>query len=263
MDRDEFYVGYHDDAPAGFARRTRWVVGVVAAAAACVATAGALLQGPFAAKTFEFGVEREFVGWARLEPVPRLVVAAPGGDPGASTLLSFPLTRAGTKFGARDLIGAHDGSFVRLRGWLLYRDGTAMIDVVPGTVHGAGAGPTLPEEPVVELGDHTLVGQIVDSKCYFGVMNPDTGTVHRACAVRCISSGTPPVLVVRDGDGRERHLLLVGRDGRSIHREILDVVAEPVEVTGAVSRIGALTVLRADPEDIRRLPRVAGRAPDR
>ncbi len=259
MDRDEFYIGYHDRAPAGVARRTRLAVVLAVVAAAGVAGAVALLQGPFAPKTFEFGVEREFVGWARLEPVPRLVVAAPSADPSAPTLLSYPLTRAGTKFGARDLIGGHDGSFVRLRGWLLYRDGTAMIDVVPGTVHGVGASPEAPEEPALDLGVHTLVGQIVDSKCYFGVMNPATGTVHRACAVRCISSGTPPILAVRDREGRERHLLLVGSDGRAIHREILDAVAEPVEITGAVSRVGALTVLRAEPGDIRRLGRVARR----
>ena len=86
-------------------------------------------------------------------------------------------------------------------------------------------------------------------------MNPGTGKVHRACAVRCISSGTPPVLAVRDRDGHAQHLLVVGGDGRAINREILDLVAEPVEVRGRISRIEGLLVLWVEPGDISKLGR--------
>jgi len=40
-------------------------------------------------------------------------------------------------------------------------------------------------------GEFDLVGEIVDSKCYFGNMNPGNGKVHRDCAVRCMSGGIP------------------------------------------------------------------------
>jgi hypothetical protein len=35
------------------------------------------------------------------------------------------------------------------------------------------------------LGEFDLVGEIVDSKCYLGNMNPGNGKVRRDCAVRC------------------------------------------------------------------------------
>lgn len=255
MDRDEFYIGHHERAPNGVARHTRRAVVVALGVGVAVGVASAALQGPFAVKTFEFGREREFAGWLRREPFPRLVVAAPG-EAGA-VLLSYPLTRAGTKRGAGDLLAGHDGSFVRLRGWLIYREGHTMIDVVPGSLRSAGGGPGGGASAVEDLGDHTLVGEIADGKCFFGVMNPATGKVHRACAIRCISSGSPPVLVVRDRAGEEGVLLLVGADGRPLNRELLDVVATPVEVTGRVSRLDQLLVLRAEPSSIRRVERLA------
>jgi len=46
--------------------------------------------------------------------------------------------------------------------------------------------------PSTSLGTQTLVGEIVDSKCFLGVMNPGQLTTHRACAIRCISGGVRP-----------------------------------------------------------------------
>ena len=53
------------------------------------------------------------------------------------------------------------------------------------------------DAPYESLGKQTFVGEIVDSKCFLGVMNPGRLTPHRACAIRCISGGVPPVLLVR------------------------------------------------------------------
>ncbi len=86
-----------------------------------------------------------------------------------------------------------------------------------------------------------------------GVMKPGEGKTHRVCAVRCISGGAPPMLWVRDSSGRERQFLLAGRDGRQIGAEILDVVAEPVEVTGEVLSQGDLWILRTEPHEIQPL----------
>jgi len=111
----------------------------------------------------------------------------------------------------------------------------------------------VPEARAEDLGTQTLRGEIVDSKCFLGVMKPGSGKVHRACAVRCISSGAPPLLVARDRRGETLHLLLVGRDGQALGKEILAFVAEPVEITGRVVRYDNLLVLQGDPSAIRRL----------
>jgi hypothetical protein len=99
-----------------------------------------------------------------------------------------------------------------------------------------------------------LAGEIVDSKCFFGVMNPGELKPHRACAVRCISGGIPPVLCVRDAAGRACYFWLVGPEGEPIGRALLDFVAEPVLVEGEVRRRGEELVLYTDPRGVRRIP---------
>lgn len=93
----------------------------------------------------------------------------------------------------------------------------------------------------------------MDSKCYLGVMNPGRLTPHRACAVRCISGGIPPVLLVRSKDGPPLYFLLVSSDGQPVNKQVLDMVAEPVQISGEVERQGELLVLRADPRSFRRV----------
>ena len=92
----------------------------------------------------------------------------------------------------------------------------------------------------------------MDSKCFLGVMNPGQLTPHRACAIRCISGGVPPMLLVRQSDGSAIYLLLVSSGGKAVNKQVLDLVAEPVEITGEVERQGELLILRADPATYRR-----------
>jgi hypothetical protein len=104
----------------------------------------------------------------------------------------------------------------------------------------------------ISLGRQVFRGEIVDSKCWLGVMNPGALTPHRACAVRCLSGGIPPILLVRRPDGPPLHLLLADANGRPINDRILDLVAEPVTVEGELIQQGPLLVLRSDPASIRR-----------
>src|SRR5262249_13052771 len=87
----------------------------------------------------------------------------------------------------------------------------------------------------------------------FGVMNPGLLTPHRGCAIRCISGGIPPVLLVRKKDGTPLYFLLVSRECKPVNKEVLDMVAEPVQVTGEVVRQGDLLILRADSVSYRRV----------
>ena len=54
----------------------------------------------------------------------------------------------------------------------------------------------------------TLRGEIVDSKCFLGVMVPGAGRTHKECASLCVRGGIPPALFVRDRHGRSALLLL-------------------------------------------------------
>lgn len=254
----EFYVGYAGSMPPGVRRFVRRAVGFALAGAVALAGVLAAAQGPFAPSVFEYGDEREFVGWIREAPAPLLVVPAPACTGWCAATSSWYLTRYGTKLGAADLVRGLEGQLVRLRGVLVHRGDQTLLDVVPGSIEplaGGAVDQAAAAAParIEDLGVRTVAGEIVDGKCHFGVMRPGEGKAHRGCAARCISSGAPPVLWARDGRGRDVHLLLVGTDGRALHRELLPWVAEPVEVTGRVLRYDNLLVLEAEPSSYRRL----------
>ena len=254
-DRDEFYVGYLPKAPRGIGKRTRFAVGLFLLIGVVVALALLRGQTPFASSRFEFGVVREFQGVVRLDPHPILLVERPGAD--AGTPASQYLLVAFGKFGARDALPSMEGQPVRLEGSLIYRDGKTMTEIAGGSVQpldGSEADRlrrlTLPADEAV--GRVTLMGEIVDSKCFWGVMKPGNLKPHRACAVRCISGGIPPLFLVRDEDGETRQFLLVGAAGEPVNDRILDRIAEPLEITGRLTRRGDLLILSADPDTYRR-----------
>ena len=128
------------------------------------------------------------------------------------------------------------------------------VETKPEWIQAAGEPSATPRPPEsLSLGTQTLVGEIVDSKCFLGVMNPGQLTPHRACAIRCISGGVPPVLLVRQKDGPSIYLLLVSADGQPVTPPVLEMGAEPVAITGEVERQGELLILRADPARYRKL----------
>jgi len=251
-EREEFYVGYLPKAPAGIARHTRQAVIALAIVAVAIAILLVLGQRRFAASFFDFGKAREFEGVIGEYPYPALVTRKSGEAGTLPVFTSFALVAEG-KHGADSIVEGFDGKSVKLRGTLIRRDGDAMIEVSPDSIRMSGSGSRIMNRPVENLGQHTLVGEIVDSKCYLGVMNPGHTKPHRECASLCIRGGIPPLLVARDAEGKSVALWLVSERGQPVIREVLDFVAEPVEVTGQVTRHGDQLYLRADPKTYRRL----------
>ncbi len=262
---EDFFVGY---LPAVPPRLVRFVQRAVVGVLLVMLGGGALLlagQGPFRGSRFEFGDVGAWRGVLHESPQPLLEVRRPGlgvtdlgsSGPGApAELVSRYLLVAPGKHGAQALCAGLDGQAVALHGTLVYRGGQVMLELaerpVPASEAQLGAAAAA-DGALVALGEVELVGQIVDSKCYFGVMNPAEGTSHRACAERCLSGGIPALLRVRAADGTELTPLLTGRDGRALNLQLLDRVAVPVRVRGALERQGELLLLRTEPADVVRL----------
>jgi hypothetical protein len=204
-----------------FTRRLAAALGVFAAGAAILFV---FEQNPFAPSSFEYHDYRDFQGVLVTKPYPALVV--PGGTP---WLLVGPGKRGFTA------PSALDGRNVRLRGERVLHGQDRMIEVLGGAMSDAGAG-EVPAE--VDLGRVELTGEIVDSKCYFGVMNPGRGKVHRDCASRCLSGGIPPALLVRDASGQMGTVLIA-----NFRRGLLDHVAEPVTLHGRLARSAGRLIL--------------------
>jgi hypothetical protein len=224
----EFYVGYLP-MPGGLRRTILRVVVALATVAAGVAAILAAGQNPFPASTFEYQQYHDFRGTLLAEPYPALDI------PGAG--LPWLLVAPG-KHGVGDLT-ALNGRTVQLRGERIMHGADHMIEIAPDSLRSVGPGEA-PAVPTI-LGQVELTGEIVDSKCYFGVMNQGNGKVHRDCAARCISGGVPPVFLVRDARGRTQTLLLA-----NWRRGLLDKVAEPATIRGRLVRAAGRLTLYAE-----------------
>lgn len=255
---DDFYIGYLPGAPERLGKFLRWLIIALLATTAAVAVLLATGQGDFYPAMFEFGNYREFEGVIKEKPYPTLWVQRPG-EAGALPQYSQYYLVAFGKFGAREVLQGMEGKRVKLQGALVYRDNQTMIEIKEGSVKITGdepanlAGTAWNGRPGEPLGNFRLAGEIVDSKCYLGVMNPGNLKPHKACAIRCISGGIPPVLVVKNREGPATYFLLVSEEGKTVNREVLPFVADPVEISGEVIRYENLLVLKADQGTYRRL----------
>jgi hypothetical protein len=128
-----------------------------------------------------------------------------------------------------------------------------MIEVEPASLsvtnRDAAVSTTDPVERVErsEVAQIELLGEIVDSKCFLGVMVPGSGKTHRECASLCLRGGMPPAFHVQDRDGRSSLLLLTGPLGESIGSAALRVAGEPISIRGSIERRGNWFVMRTDP----------------
>ena len=253
-DDELFYVGYRPQSTAAVARPIRRVAAGLFALAVALPVLLVSAEGRFSDGVFEFGNVREFEGIASATPYPALEIE---GEAGAQPHLLV----AFGKWGAQAEVAGQAGQRVGASGQLIYRDNTWMIELDGALRPLDASGRTGAETQAgaESLGRHTLVGEVVDSKCYLGVMKPGSGKPHRSCAARCISGGVPPIFVVTDRQGNRGHLLLVGEDGRQLNREVLSVVAEPLAVEGEVVRSDGVLTLVAEPSRFERLAEAEGR----
>jgi hypothetical protein len=252
--KDDFYIGWESKAPPGVSRFLRRILLALLPVVLLVPITLALAQHLIAASVFEWGDYKTVSGVLQTRPCPHLLVPRPGDTGDLSPFSSYYLV-APWKFGLKAAaVTPFDGKWVTLQGTLIYRDNQTLIEVRPGTIQAKEEawrpGPTAS----VPLGRQTLVGEIVDSKCFLGVMNPGQLTPHRACAIRCISGGCPPLFVVQPAGGPLQYFLLAAADGKPVNQAVLDLVAEPVEITGEVRRQGDLMILQADPATYKRFP---------
>jgi len=254
---DEFYIGWEAKAAPRIGSTVRRAVVVLLALAVVLGVSLAVAQRMIGVSVFEWGKVKEFSGVLKSQPYPHLLVPRPGIATGQTAFSSYYLVKP-FKFGLNpETASRFDGKAVRLRGTLIYRGNQTMIEVISESIKAVEN----PSEDLakaasiqqVDLGRQTIAGEIVDSKCYLGVMNPGQLTTHRACAIRCISGGCPPVLLVRQTNGPALYLLLVSSDGHPVNKQVLGMVAEPLEITGEVARQGELLIMRADPSTYRRV----------
>jgi hypothetical protein len=250
---NDFFIGYNWPQPPGLLRAVRRAA--LGLGLGVVGLSGALAVGhvPLEGGLFEFGQVRTVTGTVVGRPHPML-----RPDDGATP---WPLLVSKGKHGAAAAVRGLEGQRVHVQATRIARGHHTMleIDVAPG-VAGAEAGVSRPAPaPDAEVAPAAaprviLRGEIVDSKCFLGVMVPGAGTTHRDCASLCLRGGIPPALFVREEDGTSSLVLLSGPEP-ALGERAAALAGNPVEVSGTIERRGGWRVLRTEPDGWRALER--------
>ena len=258
----EFYIGWMPAAPDGFAKHVRKVVIALIILVVVAGIVLALQQRKFSTSSFEFGHLTEVKGIYQQFPVPSIKVMTDRDAFGHATYITMPLVGYG-KFGAEGVIAelerekniSLDKKEVTLKGTLLYSDGKTLLQIDKNdkpliNVSEADAKTFSPE--IKELGTVQLTGEVLDPKCYFGVMKPGHGKPHRDCAIRCIAGGMSPVFWVRNEKGETNYYLILDENGEKMNEQLQDHIAEPISLEARAVQYDDWTVLYTNKESIKR-----------
>jgi len=247
-DRDEFYVGYLPTPPKHLQVLR---VLVMMMAVWILAMAGVIsfsMRDPGEA-VWDTSKEQTWTGTLVMEPYPMLLP-----DDGSAGYLVVEMG----KRGAQERVAPFARTSVSLRGFLLERDGRRIIELTPEdpddqAITAAQSQGSI-DFPPIASGEHaSLVGEIVDGKCYLGAMKPGDGMTHKACATLCLRGGLPPMVVTQTEAGHEFRLLIL--NGRvALPEELLAFVAEPVRVEGELIEFAGIPAVNVDPGGISLVP---------
>ncbi len=252
--KEEFYIGWQEkmsDSNRSFLRKKLipFFVGIPILVFLFV-----VFQKPFNAYRFEFGNVKNITGTYFHSPFPILVADAgmlPKGFSKEILLVGYG------KFGAEGIMETIqeknenlNGKKITLAGTLIYGDSKTLLELtnkdaslvkIENSTEKPAVVPSTPT-PI------TVQGEILDPKCYFGVMKPAEGKIHKSCAIRCISGGIPPVFRNETGDAQQPYdyYLIVDENGKKINQKVLPFVAEQVSVKGKTNEILNWKVLYID-----------------
>lgn len=251
--QDEFYVPYIEGSIGPKTKRTvkRFVL-----IAVLIIVLGAVIfsafQNPFKNSSFELTSTTSITGTFHEQPYPMLSVEIDDSRYKNIVLLGFGKSSVNPYLEQiRTEVNDLNGQTLTIEGNLIYYNGKTLMQItsdekvslgpkdksqIPGSAKG--------------LGEMTLEGEIIDPKCYFGVMKPGKGKIHRSCAVRCISGGIPPVLATTDENSISEYYLLTDMAGNAINGQVLPYIGKPASITGIVERLEDWYVFRIDVADI-------------
>ena len=265
MNQQEFYIGWMPKAPPSFAKYVKKVLFVLFPVALIVGYLLSTSQKKFSTANFEFGKTTEIKGVYYDSPVPMLkvfdkndlsitILLVGYGKHGAETAIMELEKEKGVSLNGKEVL---------LKGTLIYGDGKTLLQVDkndrPIINIGAEATASLQQK---DLGIQTIRGEIIDPKCYFGVMKPGEGKVHRDCAIRCILGGIPPVLHVQNEKGESNYYLIVGANGEKMNEAVQDFVADPISIEAKLVQQDDWIILYTSKENIKHISYAQLRNPD-
>jgi hypothetical protein len=250
-DKDSFFIGWGETPKTDRRFLLLASLGLLTVAAA----GGALIaseQAPPGDGTWNPDDERDWPGQLVRAPYPMLRTRAIDGTPRTAYLVSS------NKLGVQHRLGAAPDGPIVVRGSLIARGPNAMIAVADG---GAWMRPDATQNAIgltdwqpVDGGEARYAGEILDSKCWFGAMQPGQGKPHKACAALCIRGGLPPVFCPEGLCGSAASApLFTDALGNPHGPELLEFVADPIVASGRIVQIGDVRQFRVNIASIKRI----------
>ena len=261
MNNDEFYVGYEKRAPKGLSHFIVWVVAIVSTLILAYSVINHFLRLPFHSG-ISHGKYVTLEGVFAANPYPMLLSERPGKAAPSQVAISRYYVVPPGKKGLGASAKKWDGKYVSMGGKLIFREHQTMFVINKKSIKELKSEAAEKQSEKIlntsksrDLGDFRLKGEIVDSKCYLGQMKPGEGKTHRACATLCIRGGLPPLFITESPRlGLKRlYLILTSEEGRPVNQEILDLVAEPLEIKGRIIQKDNFYFLMANPRAYKRL----------
>ncbi len=253
MNDEDFYIGYLPKAPKALGGKMKLFIVLILAALVFLAYLTVASQNDFDQTRFDYGKLTTLKGVVALDPVPRLILDRGIDLQGNQVNQSILLVNFG-KSGvlpifqdlSRELDLPIEQYEFEIRGTLIYGEGKTVFELTEeasSIISFQKNTGNKYQKKQLPLGEIELMGELIDSKCYFGVMKPGYGKVHRSCAIRCIAGGVTPVLMAKDKEGRKRFILLIN-DRVASKANMADLIGKNVTVPGKLSKMDDWLVLQ-------------------
>ena len=136
------------------------------------------------------------------------------------------------KHGAPAGLDALDGVLVEAKGYPILRGDLTVLqlDGVPTRVEGEAPVLVSPGRPR----DARLAGELVDTKCYAGAMNPGEGKVHKDCGALCVLGGIPPLFVMRGAGPDPAWYIVADPQGGPLGKDSASFIGDSLELSGRI-----------------------------
>ena len=254
MSNQKFYIGWQEGLPPKSKMKVGIFISVVVVGIVILAVVLVINTHPFNDHNFELGAVKEFSGVFYSQPFPVLIL-----DKGQSPIdgVNEALLVGYGKNGAMTFIspveaelGGIQGKRIHITGTLIYGDGKVLIELTEKEESILEVDNRQTEVVKTSLSEGRLEGEVLDPKCWFGVMKPGEGKVHKSCAIRCISGGIPPVLRMKV-NGKNEYFLVLGPEGQPLSDDVLNYVGEEVIAFGQVFESNGWKYIQTDPATIK------------
>lgn len=244
---DDFFIGWSAETPRAD-RRFLLGAGLALIAGGGVIAAGlSLNRAAIGDGVWNMGERRTLRGLLQPSPYPSL--RTQDFDGAMRTVFLATAGKTAPRIGPGMM-----GNSVAVTGTLITRGVNAMIAVEQIAQAPNENAEAAPAPAMIDRGPVTLIGEILDAKCWFGAMRPGYGKTHKSCAALCARGGLPLAFCQPAACGEASAApLFLDQDGRAFGREILPLVADPITVDGRLVQVGDVMQLRTAFGAIRRV----------